>query len=140
MSAVSAYANLATKIKPPIAQATPHSFLASPPHSTPGLAPGPLPPVLAFPSLRSSSHPARGEFAAGRCRVRGCVYPAGPTGSCLHHQRQASEPRFFQSHQPTMLLLDRARFDVPDSEPDDTRAHDRRRLAAAREAFLEEAA
>jgi hypothetical protein len=39
-----------------------------------------------------------------------------------------------------MLLLDRARFDVPDSEPDDTRAHDRRRLAAAREAFLEEAA
>jgi hypothetical protein len=38
-----------------------------------------------------------------------------------------------------MLVLERAQLVVLDSEPPDTRAQDRRRLAAAREAFLEEA-
>ena len=73
-------------------------------------------------------------------RYRGCIYPAGPLGMCLDHHRQANEPRFFHSHQPTMLVVDQARFRVPDSGLDDARTHDRRRLAAARAAFLEEAA
>jgi hypothetical protein len=39
-----------------------------------------------------------------------------------------------------MLLLDRAKFDLPDVEGDDWRARDRRQLAALREKFLEEVA
>jgi hypothetical protein len=37
-----------------------------------------------------------------------------------------------------MLLLDQAKFGLPDVEGDDWRARDRRRLAALREQFLEE--
>jgi hypothetical protein len=37
-----------------------------------------------------------------------------------------------------MLLLDRAKFGLPDHEPDDSRARDRRRFAMLREARLEE--
>jgi hypothetical protein len=34
------------------------------------------------------------------------------------------------------LLLDQAKFGLPDSEPDDGRARDRRRLAAERLRFM----
>ncbi len=81
-----------------------------------------------------------GSYLSGqRCSEKGCVFPAawGDTGKCLHHHRQQREPGFFHSHQPTMLLLDRAKFGLPDSEPEDSRAQDRRRLAALWEAFLE---
>ena len=140
MRAVSEHANLVMKIKPFISRTSPHSFPAWPPRSTPDFAAASLSSVPPFrPPSSAPLHPP-GEFAAGRCRVRGCVYPARPTGMCLDHQRQAQEPRFFHSHQPTLLVLDQARFAVPEAEPENTRTQDRRRLAAAREAFLEEAA
>lgn len=46
----------------------------------------------------------------------------------------------FLSCQPTMLLLDQAKFGPPDPEADYSRARDRRRLATLREEFLEEVA
>jgi hypothetical protein len=62
-------------------------------------------------------------------------------GRCLHHDRQLHEPVLFNSRQPTQLLLDRAKFGLPNSEPDDSRAADRRRQTQQRELFLlEEAA
>ena len=79
-----------------------------------------------------------------RCDEKGCVFPvAGPGKSkCLNHRREEDEPKHFGSSQPTVLLLDRARFGLPDpeTEPDDSRARDRRRELAEREAFLEETA
>ena len=132
--------NLVPKVKPASLRIPTHHFHARHTRPTAGFAARSLrtPPLfhspLPIPSLTV------GEFMAGRCCVRGCVYPSGPAGLCLDHQRQAQEPRFFQSQQPTMLVMDQVRFGVPDSDPDETRTHDRRRLAAAREAFLEEAA
>jgi len=132
--------NLIPKVKPSILRIPTHHFHTRPTRPPAGFAARSLrPPPLFHSPLPVPSHTV-GEFVAGRCCVRGCVYPSGPTGLCLDHQRQAQEPRFFHSHQPTMLVLDQARFGVPDSELDDTRSHDRRRLAAAREVFLEEAA
>lgn len=76
----------------------------------------------------------------GRCSEKGCVFPAAPKGQgkCLHHYRQASEPIFFSSHQPTRVVLERGRFGVPEAEVDTSRNRDRRQLAAIREAFLED--
>jgi hypothetical protein len=73
-----------------------------------------------------------------RCRVKGCVFPAAPgdTGMCLQHARQSQEPSLFRSHQPSMLLLDRAKFGLPDSDADNSRSSDRRRMAKLRENFL----
>ena len=132
--------NLVPKVKPAILRIPTHHFHTRHPRPTTGFATRSLQPPPFFRSPLPVPAPTVSEFVAGRCRVRGCVYPAGPTGMCLDHQRQAQEPRFFHSHQPTMLVLDQARFGAPDSELDDTRSHDRRRLAAAREVFLEEAA
>jgi len=75
---------------------------------------------------------------ARRCSERGCIYPAGPgeSGRCLQHQRQQREPALFHSRQPSMILLDCAKFGLPEEEPEDSRFRDRRRLAAQREAFL----
>lgn len=77
-----------------------------------------------------------------RSSVKGCVFPAASaqSGKCLQHDRQYQEPSLFRSHQPSMLLLDRAKFGVPDSESNDSRANDRRRLAKIREDFLDGAA
>ncbi|HZP01512.1 MAG TPA: hypothetical protein VFD30_14575 [Terriglobia bacterium] len=92
----------------------------------------------------STSYPGRGssnvDFSSRRCREKGCVFPvaSSETGRCLQHDRQISEPALFHSHQPSMLLLDRAKFGLPDHEPDDSRARDRRRFAMLREARLEE--
>jgi hypothetical protein len=75
-----------------------------------------------------------------RCYEKGCIFPAtaSGTGRCLQHDLEEREPAFFLSCQPTMLLLDQAKFGPPDLEGDYSRARDRRRLAALREEFLEE--
>ena len=132
--------NLVPKAKPSTLRIPTHHVHTRHARPTPVFAVRSLRPPPPFHSPPPVSAHTVSKFVAGRCCVRGCVYPAGPTGMCLDHQRQAQEPRFFQSHQPTMLVLDQARFGVPDSDLDDTRSHDRRRLAAAREVFWEEAA
>ena len=73
-----------------------------------------------------------------RCNERGCVFPAkvGAMGRCFYHHLQRLEPGCFQSLQPTMLLLERAKFGLPDSEPEDSRLVDRRRLATERADFM----
>ena len=90
-----------------------------------------------FPGLNGSNT----DFSNRRCREKGCVFPAArsESGRCLQHDRQYSEPALFHSQQPSMLLLDQAKFGLPDSEPDDSRARDRRRFAVLREANLDEA-
>jgi hypothetical protein len=77
-----------------------------------------------------------------RCCEKGCIFPAtgSGTGRCLQHDLEELEPALFNSCQPTMLLLDQAKFGLPDLEGDYSRARDRRRLAALREEFLEEVA
>jgi hypothetical protein len=57
---------------------------------------------------------------------------------CLHHYRQIQEPILFASHQPTRAVVERGRFGIPEHEVDTSRLKDRRRLAALREAFLED--
>ena len=131
--------SLVVKDKPSTLRTSTRCFQTQYPRSLPSFAVQCVRPLHVFQFSSIPSHPT-GEFLPGRCCVRGCIYPADPTGMCLDHQRQNREPRFFQSHQPTLLVMDRARFDLPDSEPDDARTRDRRRLAAARAAFWEEAA
>jgi len=84
------------------------------------------------------------EAAAQRCSEKGCVFPAagGGTGKCRQHQRQYREPALFSSLQPSTLLLDRAKFGLPDSdsEPRVSRSSDRRRLTKLWQAFREGAA
>jgi len=99
----------------------------------------------AAPTGRTLQRPGNSstDFPGPRCREKGCVFPAGlgMAGRCLHHDRQLHEPVLFNSRQPTQLLLDRAKFGLPNSEPDDSRAADRRRQTQQRELFLlEEAA
>ena len=92
------------------------------PHASPRAQPGVLRPELILP----------------RCCERGCVFPAQPGGhgDCAYHRRQSLEPSCFQSQQPSFLLLDQARFGLPDSEPEDERVRDRHRLAAERVRFM----
>lgn len=73
-----------------------------------------------------------------RCSERGCVFPALPhsMGRCFYHDRVQKEPALFRSCQPTLALLDQAKFGLPDTLPDDSRSRDRRRLAALREKML----
>jgi hypothetical protein len=76
-----------------------------------------------------------------RCSVKGCVFPAASNArTCLQHERQLHEPSLFSSRQPSLLLLDHGKFDVPDSASEPSRTHDRRRLAKIREDFLDGAA
>ncbi len=93
-----------------------------PPHASLTSQPGVLPP----------------ELFLLRCRQKGCVFPAqrGGRGECAYHRRQSLEPGCFQSQQPTFLLLDQAKFGLPDSEPDDGRVRDRHRLAEERVQFM----
>jgi len=105
-----------------------------------GLAPPSDPPAApAGDRLAGDPSPAP---VPSRCDEKGCVFPAAGPGKkkCLAHGRAESEPKHFGSFQPTMLLLDRAKFGLPgpDSEPDDSKARDRQRWVAEREAFLEE--
>ncbi len=111
----------------------------------PGFQPvsGLLPPAPQPASWRQVEfHPAVQPAPAvdGRCAEKGCVFPASPgtSGRCLHHHHQVREPILFSSHQPTHVVLDRGRFEIPEVEVDTSRSRDRRRLAAIREAFLED--
>ena len=100
--------------------------------------PEPSPPPTMAP--RETFIPLRSEFR--RCSTKGCVFPASAhgRGKCSQHALEELEPTHFLSCQPTQLLLDRAKFGLPDEECDNSRARDRRRLAALREQFLEDVA
>lgn len=76
-------------------------------------------------------------FTALRCGEKGCVFPASPSGSgmCTYHMRQLEEPVLFCSRQPTSLLLDPVRTSPAEQEHEDSRRHDRRRMAAIWEDF-----
>jgi len=89
-------------------------------------------------SLRAQPEALRRELFLPRCCQKACVFPAQPgaCGECTYHRRQSLEPRWFQSLQPSFLLLDQAKFGLPDSEPDDGRLRDRHRLAAERVHFM----
>jgi hypothetical protein len=110
--------------------------------SSQGALPSPDPPRpplrLMTPGARFI--PPRSELR--RCSSKGCVFPASAhgMGKCWQHELEELEPTHFLSCQPTHWLLDRAKFGLPDEECDDSRARDRRRLAALREQFLDDAA
>ena len=89
-------------------------------------------------SLRGQAGTLRRESYVARCRHKARVFPAqsGAHGECAYHRRQAAEPGCFQSVQPSSLLLDQAKFGLPDTEPEDGRVQDRNRLAAERVRFL----
>jgi hypothetical protein len=89
-------------------------------------------------SLRGHAGTLRRDSSSPRCSHKACVFPAQPGahGECAYHRRQAVEPGCFQSLQPSHLLLDQARFGLPDSEPEDGRVQDRNRLAAERGRFM----
>lgn len=110
--------------------------------------PQPLPPppiredtrnTLISPTKRPP--PAAVQILSGRCSEKGCVFPATWLGSgrCRHHDRQDQEPALFLSQQPSMLLLDHAKFGLADSEFErgGSRFSDRRRLARLWERFQE---
>jgi hypothetical protein len=80
----------------------------------------------------------RRELFLPRCCQKACVFPAqaGGHGECVYHRRQSLEPDCFQSQQPSFLLLDQAKFGLPDREPDDSRVRDRHRLAEERVEFV----
>jgi hypothetical protein len=104
------------------------------------LSRSPLQPLTA---LRAQATGLRLEPLLPRCRHKGCVFPAQPGGfgECADHRRRSLEPGCFQSQQPTFLLLDQAKFGLPDSEPDDSRVQDRHRQAEERvRIMLEDAA
>lgn len=77
-----------------------------------------------------------------RCGQKACVYPVAGfhLSLCIHHLRERREPSLFLSCQPSLTLLDRARFGLV-IQDDDTlfRSQDRQRYARERETFLEEA-
>ena len=89
-------------------------------------------------SLRARGAVLGRERFPSRCCQKACVFPAQPggCGECAYHRRQSLEPGFFQSMQPSSLLLDQAKFGLPDSEPEDGRVRDRHRLAAERVRFM----
>ena len=89
-------------------------------------------------SLRARPKVLGRETFPSRCRQKACVFPAqlSGCGECAYHRRQSLEPDFFQSMQPSSLLLDQAKFGLPDSEPEDGRVRDRHRLAAERVRFI----
>ncbi len=86
------------------------------------------------------AHPGalRRELFLPRCCQKACIFPAqaGSEGECAYHHRQSLEPGCFESQQPTLLLLDQAKFGLPDDEPDDGRVRDRHRLAEERVQFM----
>ena len=106
------------------------------PRRTVDAAPAPL--LTGFSSPRSKPNLVRGEICLPRCCQKGCVYPAraGGIGECDHHHRESLDPAAYQSQQPSSLLLDQAKFGLPDEEPEDTRTQDRHRLALERTTFL----
>lgn len=105
--------------------------------------PGAIPPhaaVAALPlSFRHSvgSTPAPSgdrpvlEIPFPRCSVKGCIFPAASAGGrlCLIHDLTEKEPKHFLSVQPSTLCLERAKYGIAESDYDDARARDRRRLS-----------
>jgi len=89
-------------------------------------------------SFRGQAGTLRRDSYSPRCSHKACVFPAQPGahGECAYHRRQAAEPGCFQSLQPSSLLLDQARFGLPDTEPEDGRVQDRHRLASERVRFM----
>ena len=101
-------------------------------------AAGGRPPLEPHASLRAHPGALRRELFLPRCCQKGCVFPAQPEGDgeCAYHRRQSLEPDCFQSQQPSFLLLDQAKFGLPDTEPDDERFRDWHRLAEERFQFM----
>jgi len=120
----------------------PSSVASSPDKAVSGAPPEALPAGVATAPPPDPAETTPSSPMGGRCREKGCVFPAAPTlrQTCLYHDRQLREPKFFRSRQPTTLVLGQAIFSQPETESEDTRQRDRRRLYAQREAFLEEAA
>ena len=87
---------------------------------------GPPPPSLALADLLGAC-----------CKVKGCIYPATEveTGMCLCHSLQEEEPQFFQSRQPSLRMLEIAKYGLT-TEDEDTRIRQRRQSVAFRAAFL----
>lgn len=118
----------------------PPQGLPTPPFAPPpGWGQVPLRAPLPFPA-RVQAVPSN---LPQRCVEKGCVFPAegGPGGRCMHHERQRREPALYHSHQPTSWVVAQAKFGVPKRQPDlsgDGPNRDRRRLAAQREAFLQD--
>jgi len=96
------------------------------------------PPLDSSAALPAPTGEVRRDLCSSRCCQKACVFPAHPDGrgECIYHCRQSLEPDRFQSLQPSSLLLDQAKFGLPDSEPDDTRVQDRHRLATERVQFI----
>jgi hypothetical protein len=113
------------------ASASPGSHQAAEPAAWRSLWPQPASPPQAV---------LRQEAFVPRCSEKGCVFPASADGlgQCVQHRRQSQEPNFFSSLQPTRLVLERAKFGLPETEVDTSRTQDRRRLANLRQAFLED--
>lgn len=92
-------------------------------------------------SLLLTASPLNTSQSVPRCAEKGCVFPATRLGSakCRQHERQDQEPSIFNSQQPSMMLLDQAKFGSPDAdyEQREWRAHDRRRRARMWQAFHE---
>lgn len=86
----------------------------------------------------AETHLASPPDEAPRCSEKGCVFPAAryTMGMCLHHHRQRREPTLFHSLQPSMVLMDQAKWLIFDPERAESRWRHRNRLAEIREQFL----
>jgi hypothetical protein len=87
---------------------------------------GPPPPSLALAILLGA-----------RCKVKGCIYPATEVeaGMCLCHFHMELEPKFFQSRQPSLRMLEIAKYGMT-TEWEDDRIRQRRQALELRRAFL----
>lgn len=89
---------------------------------------------------------AAGNGAGAHCYVKGCVMPTLPhSDECAYHRLVRMQPEYFESQQPSLLLLAEGKYGVVEQDPDEyircfgARLRDRRRLALERDRFLEEA-
>ncbi len=97
------------------------------------------------PPKPASAGPARGSTGvtpSTRCAVRGCIFPAGAENPprCLYHQRELTEPKMFETQQPSQLILGHAKFGLPDTEPDDSRLRARWKREKRRDRLTREEA
>lgn len=131
--------------------ASPSVSKAPAPDVSPRPAPLPLPCVAAHlyfqpPALLTpvpSAHPRRApEAPFSRCSVKGCIFPAANTGGrlCLIHDLTEKEPNHFLSVQPSLLCLERAKYGIAETDYDDTRARDRKRLSIQLDQFRNDVA
>jgi len=73
----------------------------------------------------------------GRCKEKGCIFPATEFDSdlCLCHFLQKEEPQFFHTRQPSLRLLEIAKYGMT-TEDEDTRIRRRRQAEEMRQLFL----